>query len=451
MPGFAAAWEQYWLHKGVSLDDTPAYPLARTVPMPADVGYETGALSFRMTDLQLQGVDRLAGAEFEPAESRVRVKLTLAQVTLRGRYALEVKPDPIVDIDTAGNLMDLAPDALRPIAGGADGDSGSLDPAKEEWLDQARDQRTRLQSTPQGLKLMEVYGEHNETYDSVFRTNSKLGVLWRADGATGAMAGDTSDALKNDTVVNASDKLYPGNRTYNGNAFVQQLNVASACVWTDPGFDPKKGPPPDSKYWAAAKAALAFGKGVGATTNNSKKQVTPLRPTEIHATIESQDPNKSLPPVADSEMGSIMAMGIKPGGADPASLPDWLVVDEEDQVRLRTLFEATMKQKAEDATITGQLLHEGAVSAEIDQVEAVLELNVEAGAISARCAQIDLPAYAFEIDDSTWAGAVADMARARLDATYFIRSLLHDAIVERLRGSLQDAAAYAYGLHVGLA
>ncbi len=457
MTAFTTAWQQFWAQNTgdgagagapLALADTPAYPLARTVAMPPGHAYATGAVSFRMTDLQVHGLEHLLPAEcrVETEGEQVRIRLVLAHLRLLGRYALQVKPDPIIDVDTAGNLMDLPPEACRPMAAGADaGGGGALDPQKEEWLNQAREQQTKLQQTQNGTELLSLYYEHNDIYDTVFRTNQALIPLWQAGGATREMAGDTSDAVKNDSVVNSADKTYTGGVSYNSNAFAQHLNVASACVWTDPDFDPMTGPPPGSKYWAAAKAALSFGKGVSAATNNTKNQVQEMNPSQVHATV---DQTQGLPPVTDAEMQGVVAMGIGPGGA-AAGLPDWIAIDEEDRRRLRFLFEATMKQKAEDAAIVGQPLFAGSVTADIGRVEATVQLGPAAGPPGqqgqAPAAHVELPAFQLDIDDSAWTGEVAGVARQRLESMYFIRSLLHEALVDRLQQSLPEAAAFANG------
>lgn len=455
---FETAWNRYVTEKGavMPLGNSPAYPLARTVLMPEGHAYKTGALSYRMTNLELLGLDRmeLADCEKEAQGGKISLKLRLDGVILNGRYALEAKYDPIVDLDTAGNLMDLPPEACRPIEGGADPDDpDDLDPQKEEWLDQARDQRSKLQQNENGQKLMGLYSEHNEIYEEVFRENTALTPLWRAGGATKEMAADTSEAVKTDGVVNSSGKTYSGDLTYNANAFVQQLNVASACVWSDPDFDPAVGPSPDSKYWNAAKAALSFGKGVTTTTNNTKDNVQELKASDVHGTVEKHD--QDIPEVTDEEMMDVISQGNGPGGADAARLPGWVVIDEHDRKRLRSLFEATMRQKAEKTAVAGQPLFEGSIKAQIGTVEAFVELVLEDGphGIQGRTvsARVELPAYELEIDDSAWTGDAAQVARQRLEGMYFIRSLLHDSIVDRLRRSLEDAAAFAYPMSLRLA
>lgn len=462
---FATTWRGLWgrsagdaacaearLSDPARLDDTPAYPLARTVGMPEGHAYKTGAVSFRLQRLSLGGMSRLGAegcAEEGAGGARVRLKFTLERLVLRGRYSLEVKPDPVISLDTGGNLLDLPPEALRPSAAGAEADSDApLDPQKEEWLDQARDQRTRLSQTDNGQKLLGLYNQHNETYDEVFKSSPALPELWRAGGATRSMAADTSDALKTDGVVNSAGKTYDsdtGPVSYNSNAFSQQLNVAAACMWADADFDPATGPPKGSKYVAAGKAALSFGKGVKTTTNNDKENVNEMKPSEVHATVERHEGD--LPPTSDREV-TRLAGEIGSGGAEADGDLGWTVVGEEDRRRLQYLYQTTMKHRAESANVSGRPLFRGRCRARVEGVEAVVELAVEdeGGGRRARLvsAQIQMPAFELDVDDSRWGGEVGRVARRRLERMYFIRSLLHDSITERLRGDLGRAAEMTY-------
>ncbi|NEO98746.1 MAG: hypothetical protein F6K58_08720 [Symploca sp. SIO2E9] len=120
---FLSTWQQIWAEQtndNVTLKDTPAYLLGRTVEMPPSVGYETGALSFRLTQMEIRGISNLIAdrCSLENIGDRIRIKLELEGVTFQGSYALEVKPDPIVEIDSAGNLMELSAETRRPVVAG---------------------------------------------------------------------------------------------------------------------------------------------------------------------------------------------------------------------------------------------------------------------------------------------------------------------------------------------
>lgn len=456
---FATAWSQLWNGQHVAdgteassteplrLEDTPAYPLARTVQMPEKHAYPTGAISFRMRDLAIHGLEELDAehCSSEVSGERVRMKVTFDQLTLKGEYSLDAKPDPIVEIDTAGNMLDLPEEARRP-AGSDTGTGGTTDPTTEAWLDQARAQVTPLSQTTNGQQLLGLYNQHNETYETVFRTNNALASIWQAGGATKDMAADTSTAVTNSSVVNDSTKLYSNNNTYNGNAFSQQLNVASACIWSDPTFTGENPPDPTSPYYLAAVAALSFGLGVSNQTNNDKTTVTELTSDDVYNHVNTA--SGSLPPVSQTQVNQVIAMAVGGGGADEPSDLGWIKIDEEDKKRLRYLYEATMKQRAENSAIIGFPLFAGGCRAMLGSVEATLDLLIEETPEGPRArtvaTSIDLPAFELDINDDAWHGDAAEIARKRLDRMYFIRSLLHQSIHANLERTLAGAAEKAY-------
>jgi hypothetical protein len=61
-----------------------------------------------------------------------------------------------------------------------------------------------------------------------------------------------------------------------------------------------------------------------------------------------------------------------------------------------------------------------------------------------------MPAYELHIEDDAWSGEAAAVARKRLEGMHFIRSLLHESIVDRLKRELADAVRFALpaALHI---
>ncbi|NEW06833.1 hypothetical protein GK047_12510 [Paenibacillus sp. SYP-B3998] len=431
----------------LSMPDSPAYPLARTVQMPEGFSYPTGTVGFRLKDLFVEAAGPYVTGT-EPGEENsasLKLRLVLDRVQLTGRYVLEVKPDPVVTLDTAGNLMDLPEVSCRPLAAGSGGDEDPVDPQVEQWLDQAREQRKRLMDTDNGIKLIDLYNEHNEVYEQVFRESQAMKTTWQQGGVTRAMSADTSEAIDGNSDIN--DKLYKRSDTgeavsYNAHSFTQQLAVAMNTVMTDPSFDPFEADSvPQGKYLEASKAALAFGKAVK-TTGNDKKNVNPLKPQDVLATVDNHQ--GSLPTVKDEEVVNLLQQGAGPGGSGSDGNLGWTVLDEEDRSMLRNLYEANLKERAEKGKFAGVPLFEGVCEAFIGCVEADVHISVEQTTEGEKehllipRVVVDVPAFALDLDDAHWYGAVGEVATERLEGMHFIRSLLYNAIVDRLQSFLRE-------------
>ena len=455
---FLAAWNDELSIAGtrsaspdaIALGDLPAFPLARSVKMPESHPYEAGALSLRLSELALSGASRLdpGRCSLERDGARIRLSLALAPLALTGRYAIMAKPDPVVPIDSAGGLMDLTPEQLAPVAAGQDPTDPPLDPQKEEWLKNARAQRVKLAGTENGQLLLGTYSEHSPTFEEVMRTNAGVVSNWQANGATKQMAGDTHVAVDQDDVVNRAKKTYAGDVTYNGNAFSQQLNIALGCLLTDPTFDINGTAPPaaDSKYWAAAKAALAFGEGVNTSTGNTKNKVTEMKASHVYGTVDAH--SGEPPTVADQEALQALTSGDTGGGRDYRPEPGWIVLDEDDRALLLRFKTDFLRHQAAKASITGKVLFEGSCGAQIGGIAIALDILLETdagGRAAARAgtAKIDLPAFDFDIDDAGWFSDAGTIARQRLNRIQFVRTLLREAVMRALQRAAEGAAERA--------
>jgi hypothetical protein len=439
------AWRRAHASQGdrrVRIEDGPAYPLARMVEMPEDYPCRHGALAIRFTGLEIGGFEhvRVRTACVADRSGERRFALLWPALELGGRYALEAKPESVIEIDHGGDLMTLPPEARRPGYGGDGQDElPPLDPEQESWLEQARGHREKLGATENGPRLLSLYNEHDETYDEAFRTHPSLGFVWQANGATRAMAADTSAALAGEQNVNEPDKVYGDDEvTYNSNALSQQLAVAVGCVMTDPGYVRGKGAPP-GKYAEAAKAALAFGATVAERTGNTKANVVPMNPTDIYGTVESHQGD--LAPVSHEDLAALET-GPGRGGDEGEARIGALVIDEEDRARLRQLGDAIMRHRAEHAGFDGAPVFEGRCTAILADARAEIAIaRGPGGAALARLVSFALPPFSLDIDDQAWTGEVAAVARERLHSMFFIRTMLHGALADALASGARAALA----------
>ncbi|MCP4220046.1 MAG: hypothetical protein GY765_35775 [bacterium] len=445
----------------VQLGDTQSYPLAGKVKMPDWHEYESGLLRFRFEDIRCDGIDSLDTdpTAIDVRDTTVRMSFKLGDLHLQGNYTLDARHDPKLDMDTAGNLHDL-PAAGTPLPAGEDILGGTLSPeTQEKYKAQANKEKSNLKD-PNSQKLMTVYNEHNEQYNNAFLSNSELRKYWKGKGATAQMADHTSKALEDENrksmPINSDEQKYPGYMggkiSYNENAFQQQLNVAVATVMLDKDFDPygEQPPNPDTASFKAALATLNFKKAVN-TTGNDKDKTAPMTADKVTQSVGVH--SGEMPTSKPAELNASIMQGMGGGGSDEGNGPGGDVLEEEERRRVRFIIESAMRQRAAEAADTARPLWSGNCNASIRNAEANIELTVakENGKLQVQSIQSDvqLPAFDIDIDDSQWQGEAGTIARKRLSKAYFIRSLLHNHITDKLRDIFSAAVGKALAGAVG--
>jgi hypothetical protein len=441
---FAQAWERSWRDGGAPagtaavLAETPAYPLARTVPMPGEAGYPTGALGFRLLGLTAEGLDRLAPEGCRMAADGSgggTLHLTLDRVRVAGTCSIDAKRDPVVTLDVGGSMREL-PDAPVP-AGSGDPTAPTPDPQTEAWLDQARDQRPKLAETANGVTMLQTYYANNDTYAELFQTSGAVRSQWSAGGITKQMAGDTSTALDSDTPVNAGTY---GGQSYNSQALGQKANVVFGCVRMANSFP--AGSPEYLRWVQAATDAVNFSSSVQTTTGNTSSSTTPMTGTDVYTTVASANA-AAAPTFAHAEVVAAYDPNPQAGGAGDGGGTGRLVLDEATRARLRALGDAMDQEAAENAAVVGTPLFTSACGADLPGVSVSLAWRAEDGEVRVLDTRVTLPAFAFDIDDSGWTGAAGDVVRSRLESLRFLHSVVYDAVAEGIRAAVAPRAAAA--------
>jgi len=425
----------------LTMPDTPAYPIARRVSLQNAQPFEAAAVSFKLKNM---GINHLnitdckmqLSQKSRSYKNREYISLSFDKVSFTGVYDIDIKPDPLIDLDTAGNMQEFEKTVIPSKAGTDSSTSTALSPQDEAWLDQARDQRTKLNSTTNGQKLMGVYNQHNEVYNDVFQNSSAMRTTWKSGGVTKAMASDTSTALNSeDTVINDGSKTYKNTDTgeevsYNSNAFKQQISLCFNTIFQDPSYNPfDAGSLPQGKYLDAAKATLSFAKVVQ-TTGNEKLKVKPMTQKSVYTNVDGF--SGSMPTVSDKEVTDLMNQGQGTGGKSADGDIGWTVLDDKDRIFLQQLFEENLKERAEKNKITGSTLYTGQCHAQLDHIQASIYINEDQEITVDVC----LPAFDLDINDKEWEGPVADITRNRLESTYFLRSLLKERLSNKIKEQL---------------
>lgn len=437
----------------LAVTDTAEFPLAFNVEMPAGTDYKYGNFSFLFRDFSCNGISEtdIDISKCVIDGNKLSIALKLNALRIAGRYSINAKEAPYIDMDTAGNLRELEDRDLLAEEAGADSGQPTtpIDPQKQDaYLDNARGQRDRLMDTPNGQTMMGAYNQHNETYNELFNKSAAARKAWYAGGATAQMADDTHGAVLNNDVVNSSSKKYNGNVTYNMNAFTQHLNVVVNTANLDPDFDPydpNSQPNPDSKYFQASMAALNFSKAVS-TTGNTDQQVNELTSEQVHDHVKTSD----IDPPASSmdELQNIISQSSGFAGADEAAEKGWVVLNEEQRTMVRRwLFEGT-RQKAYERNNISKPIWTGECEAFLANTEAEIEITLEPSGSPAAISdtRLSIPAFEFSIGDAHWSGSAAEVVRERLSQIFFVKSLLYSQVEKGIRSILGLSVTKALGM-----
>lgn len=415
-----------------TIKDTDEFPLAFNTEMPKGYEHTNGHISFLFKDFNCSGLENILidRKKSQKKGNNLHLHLLLDNLNVKGKYEIRSKYAPLVDLDTAGNMLNYGDTSLARVAGAGSGNGSKVTPEDaEKYLDNAREQRTRLMDKPNGQKIMTSYNEHNEVYNEVFVKSASTRNTWNAQGATAEMAADTNSATdpNGNGVINSKTKEYSGGVTYNTNAFVQQLSISVNTISTDPNFnpwDPNAKPNPNSKYTKASLAALNFGKSV-ATTGNTDKKVTELTAGQVYDHVDSF--SGTPPQTTEAELQNIIQQGMGNGGAEEAAKNDWYILDEEQRKMVRCwIHESVLQQEFDDKNISKPFL-DGICSSEIKDVEIEIEMDLNDSKKPPKI-KIQLPVFEFDIDDAHWTGKIATVIRERLAHIYFIKSLIHHQI-----------------------
>src|SRR5262249_45995735 len=149
-------------------------------------------------------------------------------------------------------------------------------------------------------------------------------------------------------------------------------------------------PDPNSKYWAAAKAALSFGKGVNTSTGNTKDSVNELRASHVYGTVGAH--SGEAPHVSDDEAFQALSGDDGGGGRDAGVQSGWIVLDEEDRVRIARFKARYLRDEAANAAVRGETLFDGLCTGEITGATVVVRFAfAEDGVAKPVAADVDLP------------------------------------------------------------
>lgn len=409
------------LPKTFPLTVSGPYPLAKHVDIPgSQVGGEL------LLSLRQLNVAPIAVQSIEPDADRGRVTVTLNAATLTGHYEIFGLETPEITLDTGGLMAPLSAMTL-------DGDSQITDKQYDQ-LQQANDQRTRLNQTVNGRETLRQYDQYNDDYNDAFNTSKILRAYWAQDDMTQQMADHTSDAVTSGTdVINPSDRKFgtgatTPQRTYNENAWSQKLHLWTACNHlgkTD-----------------AAAAALKFSLNVATNTGNSQKKIVPMTREQVYTSVQNANGASNA---ATESAASLLTASLEraiDGSHTEADIALFSShgydLGDENLARLRAIRDDVLRRN--DPKVR-QPLWQGDFSVDLGASRYVFALTGQPdGAVTVKLASNTLRVPPLGLDDSTWNTEAGRIARERIDSAQFIRGILEDRIASQLTRHLRRIA-----------
>jgi hypothetical protein len=247
---------------------------------------KTGYVGIQFTNVKVSNMENISNqgltyTDNSDSQGTISTQIGVPNILISGDYTLVATGLAECALDTAAILPSFKADKMNRV-------EGSADPVStDNYLDAARDQRTRLWQTKNGGVFMDKFYDHNEVYNFSFQNNNGLKNSWTQPQNQHFM-GTTYDASQNpDTPVNGQTYKTANNDAvdYNTNAFNQKLAVAYAAY----GYS--NNPPPSSnitkqQFLDAAYAAQQFEGTVG-QTGNTKQNTVPMSVNDVFGTIEA--------------------------------------------------------------------------------------------------------------------------------------------------------------------
>ncbi|MGW7008040.1 hypothetical protein ACWGCW_35925 [Streptomyces sp. NPDC054933] len=447
--------------EALHLADTPGYPLARSVEMPAALGYPTGSLSFRLGALQLCTEGQPEALAEETRAGTRRITHRIPALVLTGRYALDTRPDEIREIDTAGNLRPLSEASRQPtLSAGARAIAPDHpdDETVRRWTGRADAHRTRLMKTENGRQVLVQYGTHNESYYDIFNgsssVSSNLRQKWAEKGVTQRMSEQTYGTTDPDASANAQQTVNDWQDpqvggTYNMHAWQQRTIVQTALTTEAARYRRKGDQETADRLDAAAKAAEGFSKSVQQTGNDGSR-TTPMTQDNVYTAIDQH--SGDMPAVSDAEMARYNGLAISADGEvqalraeredQPEEPEDWIALSDKDRAVIQEFGAAAYHDEALEGPPATDTLHTGACTARLEDIRVTTRLAPDGAPTDVT---VELPSLALSIDDEEWQGTAADVARERLASMRFVHTLLQDAIAETVRhAAFTGMAGYAH-------
>jgi len=402
----------------IDLGDMGPYPLSTMTSLAdsgAGVPFESGEVRIEFSDVTV-GAVAITGVTATEDEDAGKLIVHFAPMRLHGVYSVVAIDQPHIDIDTGGSLM-----PLESLAGPSA--QPTMSQKLYDQLNQANDQREKLKQTTNGQQLVANYHTYNDTYNSVFQTNTSLRTYWKARGATAKMADQTSTAVTaGNAPINDGSEYGPQNITYNTNSGQQSFFLISACNAV-------------GKYTAAAQVT-SFSSGVIKNVGTQKgkpKTIDNLNAMTADGIFTTVKNVKKEDIISNDDhvkkvIDTIHRVGKDEHNAEDVSFISETGIELTDYVikGIQEIYAEGIRQKQPEAM---KELWNGRISCNFPKSTFTFSLvDHHQGAIATTLLKQNVSVEKLKIDDESWTGEAGDIAKKRVNSALFIHGLMSSKI-----------------------
>ena len=400
--------------------------LLRHVAMPEKTLLKEVSIALRCTGVAFPEGIKVKRKETKEDERGIIKHFEFKQTPFIVRYKLDAQYDPKSNIDVAGNLN------LKDEKSASD--DGNEE--KKEWLDQARSERSELQKTENGQKMLNVYNNpnHQKAYNLAFSIQA-FADAWNDGGIVKAMAKDTSSALKNENAeINDKTYVFPNGKkvTYNQHAFdiSKNLYITLMNIKDDTSFNPpgsSKYVPPD-KMEEAADAIVNFHSSIYNTTNNDRDLTTPMKRKDIYKAINNASENNNIQFIKEKynfedEFNYYQTCFLK----NPVNS---VYEDKYGKGEFYRKFFSERLMRSDESKLC---LHEGIFQGFISENKLCMDVLItktNERTTNIQTIDISMPNFDIEVDNENWADEYRTMLEEKIQDISFVKQIVINALQE---------------------
>ena len=396
--------------------------LLRHVAMPEDCKYGEASISVNCSGVTFPEDIKVKSKEKRETAEGVITDFAFKPTPFVVHYKLNAKYDPSIDIDVAGNPGNLK----------FKGMDEAEDAEKEEWLDQARGERTELEKSDNGQLLLEQYDENKDAYNLAF-TSKTFCNKWQEGNVVMSMSRDTSEALKTGGVIN--EKTYEKSKgktvTYNDHAYDVQSCLQNTLIFM------KKNPAMNSEGEPGYVSPEDIDKAVHSmtefynavyTTGNTKDKTTPMTRDQVYEAVENTHANRLMATNARApyEEFEYYQERLK-------NKSNGLLRADKDKYGHEEFFRSLVAEQMMRSDEAGVVVHEGEFKGVIPDDDFTMSVLIqkENGETSGiKVLSVNIPDLELDVDSEKWAEEYKEILEDKMRDVTFVQHIIKNALSE---------------------